>query len=240
MAANIVSTCLRSSTETTGVPRGTKRHLPLKKPSPDCHFGLAGLRKLTNSTPVMHRRYLPLVLIVALLIAFRVVGSLSTDAWPNFQPLAALFFCGSLLAPGWRGYALAITIWAVTYPIGVGPIHDLPIFLTALVGLTTTFFIGQAFSKRSIPTLVAGSILAAVVFHLITNGIAWINDPLYAKNLTGLWQSLWSGPANSPLPSWVFLRNLAAANAIFTTLFAVSQIRAKSAVLLAQRPVLAK
>ena len=67
----------------------------------------------------MHR-YLPLVFIVALLIGFRVLGSVLPENQPNFQPLAAVFFCGALLAPGWRGFALPLGIWAITYPLGIG------------------------------------------------------------------------------------------------------------------------
>ena len=67
----------------------------------------------------MHR-YLPLGLIVGLLIAFRILGSVLPESQPNFQPLVALFFCGALLAPGWRGLAIPFGIWAVTFPLGVG------------------------------------------------------------------------------------------------------------------------
>jgi hypothetical protein len=72
--------------------------------------------------------------------------------------------------------------------------------------------------------LLLGSVFSAVVFHLVTNGAAWLGDPMYAKSLTGLWQSLWSGPSGSPLPSWIFLRNLAAANLLFTGIFATAQM----------------
>lgn len=172
----------------------------------------------------MHR-YLPFVLIVGLLAAFRVMGSLVPESLPNFQPLAALFFCGALLATGWRGFAIPAAIWAVTYPFGIGPVYNLPIFLTTLVALVATFFIGKALSNRGLPVLLLGSLASAVTFHLITNGAAWIGDPMYAKNLTGLWQSVWAGPPGSPLPSWVFLRNLAAANVLFTAIFVGAQLR---------------
>lgn len=171
------------------------------------------------------QRYLPLSLIVGLLIVFRVLGILLPESLPNFQPLAALFFCGALLAPGWRGFAIPFGIWAVTYPFGIGPIYDFPIFITTLLALVAIFFMGQAISQRGIPTLLVGSVVAATVFHLITNGAAWLGDPMYAKSLTGLWHSLWSGPPGSIIPSWIFLRNLAAANLLFTAIFALAQLR---------------
>ncbi len=170
-------------------------------------------------------RYLPLLLIVGLLIAFRALGSMFSEALPNFQPLAAVFFCGALLAPGWRGFAIPMVVWLVTYPLGTGPVADPSIFLTTLLGFAAVFFLGKRFTHKGFPTLLLGSALAAVVFHLITNTLAWIGDPLYAKNLTGIWQSLWAGPPISNIPSWVFLRNMAAANVIFTAIFAIAQMR---------------
>lgn len=170
-------------------------------------------------------RYLPLGLIVGLLIAFRILGSTLPTSQPNFQPLVAMFFCGALLASGWRGFVIPFGIWAITYPFAQGPVWDPAIFLTTLAGLSITFFLGKTLCNRGIPTLLVGSVFAAVLFHLVTNGIAWIADPTYQKSLTGLWQSLWTGPPDSQLPSWVFLRNLAAANLLFTGIFAGAQVR---------------
>ncbi|RYD31611.1 MAG: hypothetical protein EOP85_22565 [Verrucomicrobiaceae bacterium] len=192
----------------------------------------------------MHR-YLPFILIVGLLIAFRILGSLLPESLPNFQPLAALFFCGTLLAPGWRGLAIPFGIWAVTYPFGIGPIYDLPVFITTLVALVATFFIGRALSNRGMASMLMGSFVSAVVFHLLTNGAAWIGDPVYEKSLTGLWQSLWTGHPTYPLPSWVFFRNFAAANVLFTAIFVgaqlrIPQVRSASVAAPGTRSVLAK
>ncbi len=170
-------------------------------------------------------RYLPLVLIAGLLIAFRWVGSAFPESLPNFQPLAAVFFCGALLAPGWRGFAIPFGIWLITFPLGVGHVAGLLDFTSTLLALVAIYFMGKALSHREIPTLLLGSAAAAVVFHLVTCGAAWITDPLYAKNFEGLFQSVWSGPVASKVPSWVFLRNLTAANVLFTAIFAVAQLR---------------
>ncbi|RYD20165.1 MAG: hypothetical protein EOP88_16160 [Verrucomicrobiaceae bacterium] len=176
----------------------------------------------------MHR-HLPLLLIVGLLIAFRILGILLPDSLPNFQPLAALFFCGALLAPGWRGLAIPFGIWAVTYPFGIGPIYSFPIFITTLLALVATFFIGKALSHRGIAFLLTGAFASAIVFHVLTNGAAWLGDPVYEKSLTGLWQSLWTGHPTYPLPSWVFFRNFAAANVLFTAIFVGAQLRVPQA-----------
>ena len=185
-------------------------------------------------------RYLPLVLIAGLLIAFRAVGIAFPESLPNFQPLAALFFCGALLAPGWRGYAIPFGIWAVTYPFGIGPIYSFPIFITTLIALGITFLMGKALAEKGIAPLLLGSIASAAVFHLITNGAAWLGDPMYQKSLAGFWQSVWTGPAGSPIPSWVFLRNLAAANLIFTSVFLLAHLRLPKPSISVSGPAFAK
>lgn len=186
------------------------------------------------------KRYLPLVLVVGLLIAFRALGSVFPETLPNFQPLAALFFCGALLAPGWRGLAIPFGVWAVTFPLGVGHTANPLDFATTSIALLTIFFFGKLLAHRGLPTLLLGSAASAVLFHLITCGGAWITDPLYAKNLEGLFQSVWSGPAGSPIPSWVFLRNLTAANVLFTGIFVLAQLRLPKPSFSYSQPILAK
>ncbi len=172
------------------------------------------------------------ILIVAvLLVAFRVLGSLFPEFLPNFSPLAALFFCGFLLAPGWRGFALPAGLYFLTYPLPAmiqGRFDWLApaVFLTALAAFALTFQLGRAWRPSGVVAMLGGAVVAAVVFHLVTNGAAWLGSPLYPKSPAGLWQSLWAGPAGSPIPSWLFLRNMVAANLLFT-----------AAILLARLPI---
>ena len=185
-------------------------------------------------------RYLPLALIAGLLIAFRIVGSAYPESLPNFQPLAAVFFCGALLAPGWRGFAIPFGIWALTFPLGVGHTSGPLDFASTCAALIAIYFLGKALTHRGLPTLLLGSAVGAVVFHLITCGAAWITDPLYAKTLDGLFQSVWAGPVGSKIPSWVFLRNLTAANVLFTAVFALAQLRLPKPTLAASETAFAK
>ncbi|MEP2776696.1 MAG: DUF6580 family putative transport protein [Luteolibacter sp.] len=174
-------------------------------------------------------RLLPLALILLLLIAFRVVGSMFPETIPNFQPLAALFFCGAFIAKGWRAWAIPLAAWLITYPVpallSANPTWmGAPTLIGTALGFAATFFIGKALNQRGLGTLLLGSFAAALAFHVITNGMAWALSPMYPKNLTGIVQSLWTGPAASPVPSWVFLRNMAAANLLFTAIFLSARI----------------
>lgn len=170
-------------------------------------------------------RHLPLCLSVLLLIAFRVIGAAYPMTLPNFQPLAALFFCGSLIAPSWRGFALPLAIWILTFPLGSGHPDGPSLFLTTLAALILTFFLGKSLSKKSWGSMLLGSVAATLVFHLITSCTAWLADPRYATSLVGLWQSLWTGAPGDVLPSWIFLRNLGVANLIFTGAHLLAMLR---------------
>ncbi len=177
----------------------------------------------------VNSRLLPFVLILALLIVFRVMGSLFPDALPNFQPLAALFFCGCLLAPGWRGFVWPAAIYFLTYPLPAllqGRMDWLSpgVLLVSSLAFGAMFLLGHALRPQRAATLLGGAAVAAVAFHLITNGAAWLGSPLYPKTPLGLWQSLWAGPIGSPIPSWVFLKNLVAANLIFTSALLIARL----------------
>ncbi|WP_411826801.1 DUF6580 family putative transport protein [Luteolibacter sp. AS25] len=168
-------------------------------------------------------RHLPLVLIVALLIVFRIVGSAMPESFPNFQPLAALFFCGAVMLSGWRSWAIPLAAWLVTYPApalieGNGSYLSPMVVFSTGCAFAVVYLLGKSISGAKFGTLILGSVGAALAFHLITNGLAWIGSPMYAKNLEGFWQSVWAGPLGSTIPSWVFLRNMTVANVIFTAI----------------------
>lgn len=169
-------------------------------------------------------RLLPTAMIVILLIAFRIIGSLFPETLPNFQPLAALFFCGALLAKDWRAWAIPLGAWALTYPApailqGNMKFLSVGVMIMTALAFAATFLIGKKLSGARFATLLVGSVAAALTFHLITNGAEWILSPLYPKSAAGLWQSLWTGPVGSTIPSWVFLQNMTCANLLFTTVF---------------------
>lgn len=168
-------------------------------------------------------KHLPFALLFVLLVVFRLLGFLQADWLPNFQPLAAVFFCGALLCRGVKGFLYPLAIWAVTYP----PKHffvEPAAFPTTLAAFAAVFVLGSVAREKKVPILLAGSLVAAVLFHLITCTAAWLGDPMYAKTAHGFWQSTWTGPSGSPLPSWVFLRNMAAANVLFTGLFLLARL----------------
>jgi hypothetical protein len=71
-------------------------------------------------------------------------------------------------------------------------------------------------------TLLPASIVASLIFYLVTNSISWLYDPGYAKNFAGLAQALTLGlPAYSATPTWMFFRNSIISDLLFTLLFVI-------------------
>lgn len=146
------------------------------------------------------------------------------ESFPNFQPLGALFFCCAIMVKHSRAWIAPMIAWIVSYPApalieGNASFLGFETIIFTGLALAAVFFFGRKFIDSGMTATLAGSVIAALIFHVITNGAAWMLSPLYAKNLTGLIQSLWTGPEISPIPSWVFLRNMAASNLIFTSIF---------------------
>lgn len=164
-----------------------------------------------------------------LLIGFRLMGA--AGDWANFSPLPAVFLCSIVFLRGTQAWVLPIAAWLLSNPIaswlqGSNPFTETGAVLTAFVTLVAIGVLALSLRKypRLLPMLGAG-IAAALLFHLVTGVAAWLSYPLYPKNLLGLEQSLWSGPVNSPIPSWVFLRNMMVSNLLFTLAFALTCLK---------------
>lgn len=170
------------------------------------------------------KRHLPLIMFTLLVVVFRIVGSMFPESFPNFQPLGALFFCCAIMVKDSRAWIAPMIAWVVSYPApalieGNASYLGFETMIFTGLALAAVFFCGRKLMDSGMSATLAGSVVAALIFHLITNGAAWLLSPIYAKNFLGLIQSVWTGPEFSPVPSWVFLRNMAASNLIFTAIF---------------------
>jgi hypothetical protein len=67
--------------------------------------------------------------------------------------------------------------------------------------------------------LVLGGMLGGLIFYLLANTAAWLQDPYYPKTLAGWIHALTAGRPGFP-PSWEFFRNTLLSSGIFTALFA--------------------
>ena len=170
----------------------------------------------------MNRRHLPLIVLALMAIAFRVVGALFPAEFPNFQPLPALLLCSLVFLNGRARWLLPLGVWVVTDPFVsllqgysvIGPHHlSLALGLAAVVALA---LLVRRTSRTALPML-AGTVAGALAFYFLSNTIAFLSDPLYAKTWEGFVQAQWTGPLGF-VPTWIFLRNLLVANLLFTAL----------------------
>ncbi len=152
-----------------------------------------------------------------------------SDWIPNFTPLAAIALCGACYLP--RRLAFII-------PLGALFVSDLILnahFGVAMVNwemavryaaLATIAWLGVTIATRSFSSgrspalpLFGGSLLGSAIFHLATNSVCWISSPGYAKTFNGWVQSWTIGLPEFQPPAWVFFRNSAVSDLLFTGLF---------------------
>ncbi len=172
-------------------------------------------------------RWVPAVLIFLLLAAFRVLGGMFPDRIPNVQPLLAVILCSIIFLHGSQRWAIPLFVWVVTDPL-TSLLQGYPLFgwhhLGIALGIGVTVLISAAASRRpGTATALAGAALAAAAFYFVTNMVSFATDPLYPKTAAGFGQAQWTGPAGFG-PTWIFLRNLMAANLAFTALFLAARL----------------
>jgi Family of unknown function (DUF6580) len=148
--------------------------------------------------------------------------------WPglmpqNFSAAYALVFCAGVYFP-------RHLIWWL--PLGTLLVTDILLNLfyyhTAVVSVHmginyVAYAILIGWGRRHSPKaswlrLVLGGLMGAVLFYLLTNTAAWLQNPEYPKTLSGWLQALTTGIPGLP-PTWLFFRNTLLSGGLFTGLF---------------------
>ena len=171
---------------------------------------------------------IPAFLLVLLAIAYRIATGFfihSGATWlSEFAPGTAIALCCAAYFPAKYKFSV---------PLGALFISDLIINLHYRASLFDAHIVSRylAFAlvgcigllvrnRASLKILLPASIMASVVFYLITNVFSWLSDPGYPKNFVGLIQALTVGlPQYSATPTWMFFRNSVVSNLFFTLLF---------------------
>ena len=139
----------------------------------------------------------------------------------NFSPVLALFLVSGCLIKsrlGWFAPVLAVLI----SDLFLNPRYGANFFeLFSLVTLgvyVVIFLLGKSLKRPSLSSLLGGSILSALLFHIVTCSFSWVMNNAYTKNLAGFWQAqIWGEPGYAP--SYLFLRNSIFSTVLFTLLF---------------------
>ncbi len=169
-------------------------------------------------------RWLP-VLLLALFALTRWPGLLPD----NFSAAYALAFCAGVYFPGGTAWWLPMSVLFGT-DLLLNAHYGAPLvsWYMALnyVAYALLIGLGRRFSARaSWVKLLAGGLLGAILFYLVTNTAAWFNpapgpypQAPYPKTLLGWIQALTVGAAPWP-PTWTFFRNTLLSGGLFTGLF---------------------
>ncbi len=170
------------------------------------------------------KRVLPIVLLIALLALFSILGARVKEVLPGFGPLPAVFFCVAACM-GMRWLWIPMLAWVVSYPI-TNAIHgygwDWQMSLS-LLGFGLVVWIGYSLRGKRALALLGGSLGAGVLFYVVTNSGAWLILPDYPKTWLGFVQAQWTGAPHHAVGTWVFLRSALVANVLFTSLFLLGQ-----------------
>jgi len=171
---------------------------------------------------------IPAFLLVLLAVAYRIVmGPIvqSESAWlSNFAPLAAIALCSAAYFPSKYKFAvplLALFVSDVILNLHYGASILSPLIVGRYLALVVIGCLGVLLSQRaSWKTLLPASLAASTILYLISNTFSWLSDPGYMKNFAGFIQAQTLGlPAYSATPTWMFFRNSAVSDVIFTSAF---------------------
>jgi len=155
--------------------------------------------------------------------------------WPgmlpqNFSAAYALAFCAGVYFPRRLAWWLPLGTLLVTDGVinlyYYYALHIDSFKATQLVNYLTyaeIIWLGTRFGSRSSwLKLLAGGILGAILFYLVTNTASWyfnpFHNPEYTRNLAGWITALTRGTAGWP-QTWEFFRNTLLSGGLFTGLF---------------------
>ena len=155
---------------------------------------------------------------------FMVVAALSrwTNIFPpNFSAFYGLAFCAGAFFPR------NVKWWL---PLGTLVMTDIALDfyyqsfsvmqLVNYVAYALIILFGTRFNHRSrFLGLLAGGIMGAILFYLITNTASWLANPEYTKDLAGWLIALTKGTGGYPT-TLEFFRNTLMSGGLFTGLFA--------------------
>ena len=159
---------------------------------------------------------------VLLMIAF------GLTRWPqllpdNFSAAYALTFCAGVYFPrrlAWWLPLLTLLVTDVVINVLYYQVAALSVYmLVNYAAYAAIIGIGRRFSARTIwLKLVCGSLLGAVLFYVVTNTAAWLQNPEYARTIAGWLQALTTGIPRFP-PTYIFFWKTLLSTGLFTGLF---------------------
>jgi hypothetical protein len=157
-------------------------------------------------------------------IFFRVLRvDLTPEILPNFSPLMAAALCGAVFIPGVIGLLLPVAALLLS-DAALNFHYGAPLFSAQLLWTLPCYLmavgIGWMLRERggSLVPILGGTLVASVIFYLVTNTGCWLGLAAYPQNFTGWIQAMTTGLPGYP-PTWTFLRNSLIGDLLFAAFF---------------------
>jgi len=140
----------------------------------------------------------------------------------NFSPTLAIFmFCGAYMKGffSWVAPIVAIFLSDLFLSTSYGINFLEPFMLATTSSYIAIWILGRKLgNNKNSCTWVAGAVGSAILFHVITCAFAWMINPAYIKNLSGLIQATVLGEPGYA-PAYLFLRNSILSTVFFALCF---------------------
>jgi len=140
---------------------------------------------------------------------------------PNFSAFYGLAFCAGAFFPRHVKWWLPLGTLVVTdIALDIYYQSFSAMQLVNYIAYALIILLGTRFSHRShFLGLLAGGIVGAILFYLLTNTASWLFDAAYTKDLAGWIKALTVGRSGFP-PTIEFFRNTLMSGGLFTGIFA--------------------
>ncbi len=163
-----------------------------------------------------------ILLPIILMVAF------AATRWPgllpeNFSAAYALAFCAGVYFPRGLVWLPFGTLLLTDILLNIFYYHT-PAVSVYMLGNYVAYLLLMGLGRMHSPKsswvkLVTGGLVGPILFYLVTNTIAWIQDPHYKLTWAGWLTALTTGVPGWP-PPWMFLKNSLLSGGLFTGLFA--------------------
>lgn len=131
----------------------------------------------------MLQKYLPALLLILLGVSTRLLPHPA-----NFTPIAAIALFAGIYLP--KKYALIVPMVAMFISDIVLGFYLWPVMVSVYFTFAITSILGLAIQKhKKAANILGGTLLASILFFLITNWAVWAFGTMYAHNFNGLIQS---------------------------------------------------
>jgi len=167
------------------------------------------------------------ILLPAIFVAVFALSRIPGLMPPNFSVAYAFAFCAGAFFGGALAWWLPLVTMLVTdVALNLFYYHTAPVgfYLVLNYALYALLIaLGKWFGRKApFFKLLLGGALGAVIFYLVTNTLAWLQDAAYAKTLAGWIQALTTGRPDWHPTTWEMFRNTLLSGGLFTALFAAA------------------